>query len=196
MSKSPLYTRTGDDGTTSLVGGARIAKCSPRLNAYGTVDELNSWLGLVAATTPPMPVPEPEKFWASVQSRLFDIGSCLATAPGSQFAAMTADPVSEAAISQLESAIDAVDGLLPRLNSFVIPGGTVGACNAHIARTVCRRTERCILLLDNQEHVDPAILRYINRLSDLLFAVARFSNINTNTGEIFWIKSCLENKND
>ncbi len=192
MKKSPLYTRTGDDGTTSLVGGTRIAKSSPRLDAYGTVDELNSWIGLVAATSSELPVVNPDSFWTAIQSRLFDVGSYLATDPSGDFASMTANPISDKDIHIIEEAIDATDNLLPKLSSFVIPGGTVAACNAHIARTVCRRTERCILLLDSQEHVDQSVLRYINRLSDLLFAVARFNNINTGQTEIFWVKSCLD----
>lgn len=190
--KSSLYTRTGDSGTTSLVGGTRIAKASPRLDAYGTVDELNSWIGLVAATSQAIPVDNHDGFWTDIQSRLFDIGSYLATDPESQFASMTSDPIDSKTIKVIEAAIDAIDSLLPRLNSFVIPGGTVAACNAHIARTVCRRAERCILAVDYQRQIDTNVLSYINRLSDLLFAVARFNNINTGGIEIFWSKSCLD----
>lgn len=190
MDKSRLYTRTGDSGTTSLVGGQRIAKHAPRLEAYGTIDELNSWIGLVAATATPLPPSAHTSLWTTIQSRLFDIGSYLATDPDGQWAAATANPVTEADVALLEGSIDAVDSLLPSLQSFVLPQGTVGSCNAHVARTVCRRAERRVCALAEAAPVDPLVLRYINRVSDLLFAVARFNNVNTGTDEIFWTKGC------
>ena len=190
MSKSLLYTRTGDSGSTSLVGGERIAKDDSRLEAYGTIDELNSWLGMVSATSAPLPSPILPDFWTSVQSRLFDIGSYLATNPEGPYAYATANPVGQAQVDQLEAAIDTIDAALPKLRSFVIPAGTVGACNAHVARTVCRRAERRLVTLAAATAIDPLVMKYVNRLSDLLFAVARFNNVNTGTSEILWSKDC------
>ena len=190
MSKSSLYTRSGDSGSTSLVGGERVSKDSARLEAYGTVDELNSWIGMVDATAAPLPDTLSRDLWKTVQSRLFDIGSYLATPPDSSFAAMTANPIASDDIEMLENAIDCIDATLPKLSSFVIPGGTVASCNAHVARTVCRRAERRIVALISVAEIDPAVIRYVNRLSDLLFAVARFNNVNTGKSEIFWTKGC------
>lgn len=190
MEKSKLYTRTGDDGSTSLVGGARISKCAPRLESYGTIDELNSWIGLVAADF--------EKFEASrrylelatfISVKLFDIGSYLATDPQGQYADFTANPVGQADIERLEQAIDTIDSQLPKLSSFVLPGGTTEAAHAHIARTVCRRCERRILSIEDPT-IDTRVLRFINRLSDLLFAIARFFVIISGHNEIFWSKNC------
>ena len=183
--KSRLYTRTGDDGTTSLVGGTRAPKDCDRLDAYGTVDELNSWLGLLAASesiTPPR-----RDLLLGIQNTLFDIGAALATEPESPWQPA---PLSPEAIATLENAIDTIDGALPPLRQFVLPGGHPDAARANIARTVARRAERLIIKLNRHTPVDPAILRYINRLSDLLFAMGREINVNTGHDEIFWQKSC------
>lgn len=191
MEKSKLYTRTGDDGTTSLVGGSRVAKNSPRLEAYGTIDELNSWIGLVATFATDTPGPENASLASLmnfISAKLFDIGACLATDPAGPYASMTANPVTTADIVRLEEAIDRLDSSLPRLNSFVLPGGTAEAAQTHIARSVCRRAERRVLAIEPA--ADPAILRFLNRLSDLLFAAARFFVINAGKDEIFWSKDC------
>lgn len=186
MEKSIIYTRTGDHGTTSLVGGTRADKDSARLEAYGTIDELNSHLGLLASdTTLPTDVAS-TLHW--IQHRLFDIGSYLACDPDGQFQLPPgADPE---AIRRLEHAIDTIDSQLPRLNQFVLPGGTPQAAQAHIARTVCRRAERRIIALSRTAPVDPAVIAFINRLSDYLFVLARFNNIRQNQHEIFWQKNC------
>ncbi len=185
MKKSPLYTRTGDDGTTSLVGGARAPKDSPRLEAYGTVDELNSWLGLLAAAAT---IDEPLRaLLHQIQNTLFDIGAALATEPESRW---QPQPLPAQAIETLEQQIDAIDSELPPLRSFILPGGHPDAARANVARTVARRAERAIITLARTATVDPGIIRYINRLSDLLFALGRKINQKTSTPEINWQKNC------
>lgn len=183
--KSPLYTRTGDAGTTSLVGGSRADKDDPRLEAYGTIDELNSHIGIVHAQAP---TPEIASTLLWIQHRLFDIGGYLACPPDGQF---TLPPgVNDADIARLEHAIDTVDSQMPRLKAFVLPGGSIEAAQAHVARTVARRAERRIITLNRLHSVDPTILRFINRLSDFLFSIARFNNVNRHIDEIFWHKDC------
>lgn len=191
--KSNLYTRGGDRGTTSLVGGQRIAKDDPRLEAYGTVDELNSWLGRVAVgfdTLDEHCRRQLETTFRAMQSRLFDIGGHLATDPAGPYAEQMANPVSQTDIAALEAAIDQLDSQLPRLTSFVLPGGNPSAADAHIARTVCRRAERRVVSLAAVTEVDPLALAYLNRISDLLFALARFFVIKNSDDEIFWTKNC------
>ncbi|MBD5375058.1 MAG: cob(I)yrinic acid a,c-diamide adenosyltransferase [Bacteroides sp.] len=187
--KSNLYTRTGDSGTTSLVGGSRTTKHSPRLEAYGTVDELNSHIGLLISHMPSNRDFAPiAHSLLKVQHRLFDIGAALATptGPGEE----PANGVTDSAITELEHEIDRIDSQLPPLNRFVLPGGTIAASQAHVARTVCRRAERRTLSLATDTPVAPEILRYLNRLSDYLFAIARFNNVKTSSTEIFWDKDC------
>lgn len=179
--KSRLYTRTGDQGTTSLVGGTRAAKDSPRLEAYGTIDELNSWLGLLAASTAISD--ERRADLRKIQNRLFDIGAALATEPESAWQPQL--PGTEA-IEAIEALIDRIDSRLPRLRAFILPGGHPDAARANIARTVARRAERRIVSLAAETPVDPFILRYVNRLSDLLFAIGREINLDTDTPEETW----------
>ena len=181
--KSRLYTRTGDDGTTSLIGG-RVAKHSLRLEAYGTVDELNSWLGLLAAD--PAVAADSRDSLLSIQNTLFDIGASLATDPGGPY---QATPLAPEAVERLEKAIDRIDTGLPELRAFVLPGGCEASARANIARTVARRAERRISALAADSSVDPAILRYINRLSDYLFALGREINHKSGHNEIFWQKN-------
>ncbi|MDE7451901.1 MAG: cob(I)yrinic acid a,c-diamide adenosyltransferase [Paramuribaculum sp.] len=184
MKKSNLYTATGDKGTTSLVGGARERKDSPRIEAYGTIDSLNSHIGLLRSLTAADELTTP--MLHTVQCRLFDIGTALAT-PGQL---SDTPPVSENDIKELETYIDTVDSHLPALNSFVLPTGTPAAAQAHVARTECRRAERLIVALSRTIPIHPQTLIYLNRLSDLLFAIARFNNINARQPEIFWSKNC------
>ncbi len=181
--KSRLYTRTGDDGTTSLVGGTRAPKDSFRLEAYGTTDELNSWLGLLAASEVISDVRRSQLL--DIQNTLFDIGAALATEPESQWQPA---PLGTATVERLEKAIDEIDANLPALRQFILPGGHPDAARANIARTVARRAERRIIALSRHVKVDPDITRYINRLSDYLFALAREININSRQSEIFWQK--------
>ena len=181
--KSNVYTRTGDRGTTSLVGGTRVDKTDPRLEAYGTVDELNSWLGLLYSL-PQVPETAKNELLAAMNS-LFDIGAALATEPGS---AWQPKPLPQERIAMLEKAIDRMDAAHPRHNTFILPTGNSAAAQANIARTVARRAERRILAIEGS--LDQGILRYINRLSDYLFILSREINIFNGSSEIFWTPDC------
>ncbi|MDE5726952.1 MAG: cob(I)yrinic acid a,c-diamide adenosyltransferase [Duncaniella sp.] len=174
MKKSLLYTRTGDAGQTSLVGGERIAKNSARCTAYGTVDELNAHLGLLQAHAASVPGAEAEAArLLAVEARLFCLGAYLADPR-----ADACEGVADKDIEALEEAIDILDDAVPPMDSFVLPGGTVAAAQAHVARTVCRRAERLMLDLRAElaSGLDPRALTYVNRLSDYLFALARYLN--------------------
>lgn len=188
--KSNIYTRGGDRGQTSLVGGTRVDKDNPRLDAYGTVDELNSWLGLIAAYPSELPSGAPETL-RMTQNLLFDLGSILATEPES---AWQPRPIPQEAVEALEKAIDALDATLPRHNWFILPGGTPLSAQTQIARTVARRAERRIIAMTHTVEPTPGIdsaLRFVNRLSDYLFVLARaINNISGDSREIFWEKSC------
>lgn len=184
MSKSNLYTRTGDDGSTSLVGGQRTPKDCLRLEAYGTIDELSSHLGVILSSKT---CPEEVRGQLiEIQNLMFDIGCSLATAPedGNKYA--TRDIA--ACLPKLEGWIDALDEQTPKMNAFVLPGGCPLCAEAHVARTVCRRAERCILALSRQEWVNAAVLKYVNRLSDYLFILARYFNFISGVDEIVWNK--------
>lgn len=186
MTKSNLYTRTGDDGTTGLVGGSRELKTAPRIEAYGTVDELNSWLGLVASQ-PQLPAEDHDLIlW--IQNRLFDIGSHLACpepAPGEQ--PILSPGIDTESIARLESAIDRLDSSTPKAEKFfVLPGGCQASAMAQVARTVCRRAERRILTLHNVSPVDAFVRRFVNRLSDYLFILGRNLNHISGSPEIYW----------
>ena len=185
MTKSKVYTRTGDNGTTSLVGGTRIAKDSPRLEAYGTVDELNSWLGLIACS--PYIADDDKMLLRNVQNRLFDIGSMLATESDSKW---QPQPLPADAAEPIEAAIDRLDATLPAHNRFILPGGCADSSRCHIARCVARRAERRIITLVSETDIDPIIIRYVNRLSDYLFVLARAVNYKFGAEEIFWEKNC------
>ena len=178
-----VYTRTGDKGTTSLVGGTRIAKDDTRLEAYGTVDELNSWLGLIEASSA---IPfEAHSTLQAAMNRLFDIGSALATEADSTW---QPDPFPPSATKALEDAIDSLEATLPRHNRFILPGGHPDSAKANIARTVARRAERRIITLAATVDVDSEIIKYINRLSDYLFVLSRVINNINHTPERFWEK--------
>ena len=185
MKKSIVYTRTGDAGTTSLVGGERAPKNSLRLEAYGTIDELNSHIGLVASHTKQDDVVE-MLIW--IQHRLFNIGGYLACNPDGEF--ILPPGADDEAVARLEGMIDELDSRLPRIKCFVLPGGSAEAAEAHIARTVCRRAERLIVSLSQQSAVDATVMRFVNRLSDFLFVLARFCNVANGVDEIFWQKDC------
>lgn len=189
-----IYTRTGDSGTTSLVGGRRISKADPRLDAYGTVDELNSHLGVLAA----IPAPSEDRLTltdrellARVQNHLFDLGAYLATDPDDLADGPETVPagITPEAITELERAIDALDPELPPLRSFILPGGTPQAAQANVARTVCRRAERAmtaIPLYNGIAAVHPLAMGYMNRLSDYLFALGRALNARAGRPDIPW----------
>lgn len=224
MKKSLLYTRTGDAGTTSLIGGERVPKNSPRVCAYGTLDELNATIGLVQAHCT-----ELDNFvnatLLTINNTLFNIGAYLATpqptpAQATESTASESSPLPKdpkdlnnpkdpsdpkdltgssdcqdspivraltPAIADLEHQIDLLDSIVPPLRQFVLPGGSIGASHAHVARTVCRRAEREILnLTSTGAYVAPVVLNYINRLSDYLFILARYINHFTGTPELTW----------
>ena len=181
-----IYTRTGDNGTTSLVGGKRVAKNSARLEAYGTIDEFNSALGLMCAHSPIADHTELTTLIHTIQSRLFDIGAYLAT-DNSENPDLQPTGLSQADIDTLERHIDTITPQLPPLHTFILPGGCVAAGHAHICRTVCRRAERRVLTLAETETVSPIVITYLNRLSDWLFIIARYANHLTHTAETPWI---------
>ena len=179
-----IYTRTGDAGTTSIVGGARLPKNAPRIEAYGTIDELNANVG-VLISHPKCP-PDQRQVMRFVQNKLFNIGAYLAGSPETR---ITRDD-----IATLERSIDQMTASLPPLSQFVLPGGCRLAALANVARTVCRRAERRIVTLavesDETDPVDPDVEAFINRFSDWLFTFGRFANISEGVEEIFWQKDC------
>ncbi|MCM1378349.1 MAG: cob(I)yrinic acid a,c-diamide adenosyltransferase [Clostridium sp.] len=182
MAKSNLYTRTGDAGITSLVGGQRVKKSSIRLEAYGTLDEFSSFLGVVLSHDG---CPQEVKGQLlEIQNRLFDLGCYLATeAPEGtepKLKGIAGD------IQRLEGWIDTLDGQTPKIRAFVLPGGSELSAHAHVARTVCRRAERRILALSEESYVDPALEAYVNRLSDYLFILARYLNFTAGIAELTW----------
>ena len=181
-----IYTRTGDDGTTGLFGGRRVAKSEPRIECYGTVDELNAALGLAAAATPSPR--ELAAMLAQVQNELFVIGSHLATPHDDTRRLAQVPDLDEGAIARLESEIDAADAELPPLRNFILPGGSEGAARLHLARTVCRRAERLLVAYAAELAVEPRVLRYLNRLSDWLFAYARWCNHRAGVADVPWAK--------
>ena len=168
-----IYTRTGDDGTTGLADGSRVAKDTPRVEALGTVDELNSVIGLLLCEDIPT---EARACLSDVQHDLFDLGGELSV-PGHTI-------ISEAHGKRLENALDAFNVSLPALKDFILPGGSRAASQAHVARVVCRRAERTLVTLSKSEQLAPPLLQYINRLSDLLFVLARVLNRYPGGGDI------------
>lgn len=186
MKKSNLYTGTGDASSTSLVGGQRIGKDDLRLDAYGTIDEFSSHIGLLLSLQDSSVAIAAQLH--HIQNKLFNVGAYLATAPapGTQPQPMG---LTEEDCKDLEEGIDALDDEVPKANAFILPGGTQSSAQAHVARTVCRRAERHIVALSRRSYVSPIILRYLNRLSDFLFILARYYNFNAGTSDIIWKKS-------
>jgi len=184
MAKSPIYTRTGDAGTTALFGGGRTSKADARVEAYGAVDELNAALGWADAIAEDETV---NHALARVQPDLLAIGAHLATPPpraGRRAPALPPLPLER--IVEIEAWIDAVDAELPELDAFILPGGSPAGAALHVARTVCRRAERRVVALADQAAVDPGIIVYLNRLSDWLFVAARRVNARTGAAESRW----------
>lgn len=165
-----VYTKTGDNGTTSLVGGKRVSKCDPRVEAYGTVDELNSHVGLLAEYANSVD-PAIYTQMKSIQDDLFSIQTLLATEDGALYAKMP--QVSDDDIRRLEQWIDSTEASLPKLRSFVTAGGSVAGAQAHVARCVCRRAERRVVEMSQHCPVEPVLMHYLNRLSDYLFVISR-----------------------
>ena len=176
-----LYTRTGDGGETSLFDGTRTRKDDARVDAYGEVDELNAWLGLVR--TSPLDAAVDEALLA-IQRDLFALGAQLADPTDKLAPRVTRAVIADDHVARLESLIDRFDAEVPALRRFVLAGGTPAAAALHVARTVCRRAERRMVAL--QPPIDPVLVRYINRLSDLLFAMARYENHRAGVAEIDW----------
>ncbi len=189
-----IYTKTGDRGETGLFGGARVSKASLRVDTYGEIDELNSVLGLArcelgesgSRADPRASTAEIDALLESVQSQLFNLGAELSTAPDSKVA-LGIPLVSEQEIGALEAAIDRADAELPALKSFVLPGGSRAAALLHLARTVCRRAERKLVLLAQSESVRDESVRYLNRLSDTLFMLARLANLRAGVADVPWL---------
>lgn len=176
-----IYTKTGDKGTTALLGGTRVLKSDIRIEAYGTVDELNSYVGLLRD----QPVNESRKDLLKViQDRLFTIGADLATAPGKD--QVKKPDLLESDIELLENEMDKMDEELPALTSFVLPGGHQSVSFAHLARCVCRRAERISVALNDEEWVSPLVLRYLNRLSDFFFVLGRKMAQELDAEEVKW----------
>jgi cob(I)alamin adenosyltransferase len=167
-----IYTKTGDDGTTGLFGGSRVDKDSLRVEAYGTVDELNSQLGSARAEALPA---ELDQLLARIQEDLFCVGAELACTPGKE-STLPSRPVAAADIERLERAIDAGEAPLPPLKNFILPGGSRAAATLHLARTVCRRAERRVIAAAHQAPLRGDLVVYLNRLGDLLFVLARRAN--------------------
>lgn len=174
---SKIYTRTGDDGTTGLGDGSRTSKDGERVAAYGTTDELNSVLGMLLADSPPDDV---VTVLHEVQHHLFDLGGELCI-PGYQ-------SIQESHVEWLERTLDHFNARLPALEDFILPGGSRAAATCHLARTVCRRAERHVVSLQREETVPPCSLRYLNRLSDLLFVLARVIARADGGEEVLWQK--------
>jgi cob(I)alamin adenosyltransferase len=179
--KASIYTRTGDEGQTSLFAGGRTSKGTFRLHAYGTIDELNSVLGLALAQGLCGFV---ASHTLAVQSELFVVGADLATPLEAEAAWITR--VSEEQVTRLEREIDIMDEELPQLSNFILPGGSVGAATLHIARTVCRRAERWVVALTDEETINISVMHYVNRLSDWLFVAARYENMKSGGAESIW----------
>ena len=176
-----IYTRTGDDGSTSLLGPGRVLKCDVRVEAYGSVDELNATLGMARTC-------DAERWLdadlATLQARLFHVGAELAASPPEAMGRL--ERIDDGDVTTLEGWIDRLEQDLPPLRSFVLPGGTALGAWLHLARTVCRRAERRVVALARQDAVDPRLIRYLNRLADLLFVMARWANHRAGVADVEW----------
>lgn len=178
-----IYTKTGDKGKTSLIGGTKVLKSHRRIEAYGTVDELNSFVGL---SMDHLNISKIQHILSEIQDRLFTIGSALACDPEKEIKLKIPD-LHESDIIRLENEMDKMNETLPPMKSFILPGGHVAVSMLHVARCVCRRAERCCVAMQKKEmEVDPLIIKYLNRLSDYLFVLARFTAQLTGSVEIPW----------
>jgi cob(I)alamin adenosyltransferase len=184
-----IYTKTGDTGETSLFGGSRVPKHNARIDCYGTVDELNSWIGLIRD----QPVQDNTKaFLIEIQDRLFTIGAILATPPDKEKLKngkerLNISKISDLDIAQLEGKMDQMEEELPQMTHFILPGGHQSVSFCHITRTVCRRAERLASALNDMTPIDPQVIKYLNRLSDYLFVLARKLSKDLEAEEIKWI---------
>ncbi|GLB50827.1 cob(I)yrinic acid a,c-diamide adenosyltransferase [Neptunitalea lumnitzerae] len=184
-----IYTKTGDKGTTALFGGSRVPKHHIRIDAYGTVDELNSWIGLLKD----QPVTTHTKsILNTIQDRLFTLGAILATPPEKEILKngkkrLNIPHVETSDCEVLEKEIDKMNEELPQMTHFILPGGHQSVSFCHISRTVCRRAERITCLLNDHETIDPTVIQYLNRLSDYLFVLARKLSYDLKAEEIKWV---------
>ena len=177
-----IYTKTGDLGKTSLIGGTKVSKNNIRIESYGTIDELNSFIGLVGDYLQD----DAKDFLKEIQDRLFTIGSSLACDPEKE-PLMKIPDLKEEDISLLEDEMDKMNEVLPPMKNFILPGGHVAVSSTHIARCVCRRAERlCVGMSENDSFVDPLVIKYLNRLSDYLFVLSRYIARIYNAKEIVW----------
>ncbi len=178
-----IYTKTGDKGKTSLIGGTKVLKSDLRIEAYGTIDELNSWIGYILDYINDFSA---NQILNEIQDRLFTIGSSLACDPRKE-SKLSIPDLREEDVKRLEMEMDAIAETLPEMKHFILPGGHSSVSVTHIARCVCRRAERCCVRLSSQEeHVDPLVLKYLNRLSDYLFILARYLSKKHNVQETAW----------
>lgn len=177
-----IYTRTGDDGTTGLIGGTRVKKHNIRLESYGTIDELNSYIGLIRSMQTDIVV---DKTLETIQNKLFVIGANLATEESVDLIRKQL-PCKKSDIELLENEMDRMNESLPELRNFILPGGSQVSSVCHVARTVCRRAERRIVELADNHEVDAALIKFVNRLSDYLFVLSRYLNIAQKSPEILW----------
>lgn len=177
-----IYTRTGDDGTTGLIGGSRVKKHNIRLESYGTIDELNSYIGVVRSMQTNQ---HTDEILEIIQNKLFVIGANLATEDSITLTRKQL-PCKKADIELLEKEMDQMNEVIPELRNFILPGGSQAASFCHVARTVCRRAERNIVELSETAMVDSNLIKFVNRLSDYLFVLSRKINIDQNSPEILW----------
>lgn len=177
------YTKTGDDGTTGLFGGERTSKDDVRVEAYGTLDELNAALGVARAAHPSA---EMDRLLADIQADLFALGAELATSPDKR-PKLGIRPLDDSDVARIEQAIDACEAVVPPLHAFVLPGGTPVAAALHGARTICRRAERRVVTLARSIEVRSDAVIYLNRLGDLLFVLARRANHESGTADVAWL---------
>ena len=176
-----IYTKTGDKGETSLIGGVRVPKHHLRIESYGTIDELNSYIGLIIDS---MQTKEDTKILFEIQDRLFTVGSVLASDP--EKSKMKIPDLHIADVELLETEMDKMDLILPELKNFILPGGNLSASYCHVARCVCRRAERLVVHLSTETEVPEIVIRYLNRLSDFLFMFSRKLVHDSGSNEIAW----------
>lgn len=180
---SKIYTKTGDHGRTSLIGGTKVSKSNIRIESYGTVDELNSFIGLVGDH---LQEDATKGVLKEIQDRLFTMGSSLACDPGKE-PVMKIPDLKEEDVKLLENEMDKMNEILPAMKNFILPGGHVAVSTVHIARCVCRRAERwCVGMKENDDFVEPLVIKYLNRLSDYLFVLARYIAHINNVQEMVW----------
>ncbi len=178
-----IYTKTGDLGQTSLIGGTQVSKSNIRIDTYGTVDELNSFIGMVSDYVNEV---NTKKILKEIQDRLFTIGSSLACDPDKE-PMMKIPDLKESDITLLETEIDKMNNELPSMKNFILPGGHLAVSTTHVARCVCRRAERiCVNMKEQQMFVEPLVIKYLNRLSDYLFVLSRYIGHTLQIAEIAW----------